>query len=193
MRKSIIFNAGREDQMMAGINEKHNRPAMTSTNEACSFSYVVGGGKKENVAVNLAKQENYGYDEGKELSLLLKSGDWSKLKKYLRKHSLSYTDEYQLVTWLVMEVEDTDEAENIISCYIKYHGLHSFGTLDLLKNLGFNKALKVFKAFQREQKTEEKENQYSDFERLCDGFMMLKDDDERFFIASYFDEPLASC
>lgn len=191
MRESIIFNGGRVDPMMAGFNEKHNSSAMTNTGEATSFCYVISDGKNKNVAVNVLEQDDCCCIKDKELSLLLKSSDWTKLKKYLKNNSLNYSDEYQLITWLVTEVDDTDEVEKIVSCYIKYHGLRSNAAKELLKNLEFHEALKVLHAIQKEQEAEE-EHQYSDFDRLCDGFMMFKDDDERFFISSYFDEPTTS-
>lgn len=179
--------------MMAGLHEKHNVPAMNSTCNANSFCYVVSDDNKEEIAVNVMEQENCCCTEDEELSLLLTSGNWTKLKKYLRSHSLSYSDEYQLITWLATEVEDTDEVEKIVSCYIKYHGLQSAVAESVLKSLGFGKALKALKATKKEQKIAERENQHSDFERLCDGFRMFKDDDERFFISSYFESPVAYC
>lgn len=193
MRTNLILNGGQVDQMMAGITEKNNNPAMKNTNEANSFYYVISDDKNEEIAVNDSKQDVCCCIKDKELSLLLQSSDWTKLKKYLRTHSLSYCDEYQLITKLVTEVDDTDEVEKIVSCYIKYHGLSSHAAKELLKNLGFDKALKALHVFEKGQKAEEKENQYSDFEKLCDGFKMFQDDDERFFIASYFDEPVAYC
>ena len=84
--------------------------------------------------------------EHSEFSDLLKLQNLSLFKSYLKTHRLNESDEYQMVVTLAMELEDEYEAEKIICGYIRRYGLCSLKSKQVLKDLGFKKALRIVSA-----------------------------------------------
>lgn len=104
----------------------------------------------------------------------------SKLKSLLNERRLSESDEYQMVVTLAMDLDD-EEAEKIICGYIRRYGLSSLHARQALKDLGFQKALKILYAQDLETKSDEPLDlcgePYSIHQRLEDGFEMMRDDE----------------
>jgi hypothetical protein len=104
----------------------------------------------------------------------------SKLKGLLSEHRLSESDEYQMVVTLAMDLDD-EKAEKIICGYIRRYGLSSWHARQALKDLGFQKALKILYAQDLETKSDEPldlcEEPFSIHQRLEDGFEMMRDDE----------------
>lgn len=130
-------------------------------------------------------------EEVKELTFyqLLKPCYLKQLKQYLKTRRLSESEEYQMIVFLGMELDDDEASEKIICDYIRCFGLLSFKARQVLKDLGFETALRVLSA---KAKSEDVLTVPTDGEKLCDGFLMLKDDDiaDMGIFITYWGEPV---
>jgi hypothetical protein len=130
-------------------------------------------------------------EEVKELTFyqLLKPCYLKHLKQYLKTHRLSESEAYQMIVFLGMEVDDERKAEKMICDYICRYGLQSQKARQALKDLGFETALKVLGA---KAQSDEACEEPTVWEKLCDGFLMLKDDDiaDVGIFITYWGEPV---
>lgn len=130
-------------------------------------------------------------EEVKELTFyqLLKPCYLKQLKQYLKTHRLSESEAYQMIVFLGMELDDDEASEKIICDYIRRFGLLSCKARQALKDLGFETALKVLSA---RAKSDDVLSVPTDGEKLCDGFLMLKDDDiaDMGIFITYWGEPV---
>ena len=120
---------------------------------------------------------------------MLKPCYLKQLKQYLKTHRLSESEAYQMIVFVGMEVDDEREAEKIICGYIYRYGLTSQKARQALKDLGFEEALKVLRA---KAKSDDVLEEPTMWEKLCDGFLMLKDDDiaDVGIFITYWGEPV---
>ena len=160
--RNISF-LGLADQT-AGFNLSLNSAVAENPKRDVLYFYVIE--RRKNAVENLSFSE-----------LLQKAGIPS-LRKYLKNHRLSESDEYQMVVALGMELEDEYLAEQIICSYIRRYGLCSKAK-KALEDLGFKQALKTLKS--QHVETEEIfdlcSGKISIHQRLKDGFEMMQDDE----------------
>lgn len=107
-------------------------------------------------------------------SSVLSCGDEKQIKKYFSSHRLSASEEYQMVVSLLM-YDDEQMAEKIIGRYIRCFGLRSVRARQVLADMGFKKALNLLSIRQRADEYPLQEP--SQLQKLCDGFMLMADDD----------------
>lgn len=153
----------------ADFNGSRIRTERLSSEEMVLFFYLKNTQKEKNSALMYS-----------EFSDLLKLQNLSLLKSYLKTHRLSESDEYQMVVTLAMDL-DEEKAEKIICGYIRRYGLRSLKAKQVLKDLGFENALKILYAQDLETKSDEPldlcEEPFSIHQRLEDGFEMMRDDE----------------
>lgn len=101
---------------------------------------------------------------------VLKSKDVAKICAYWKKNRLLASDEYQMLVFLATELDDDDEAENIICNYVHRYGLNSLKSRQLLRDLRFDKALKALPKDEEWSLIDE----VSVSARINDGFRMLQ-------------------
>lgn len=142
--------------------------------------------------VNCEQKEKAGVERS-EISELLKLTNVNRLKKYLRKYRLSESDEYQMVVTLGMEMDDENEAEQILCGYIRRFGLQTKAK-QALSDLGFERALKELQMHKKEQDDllDLCEENVPLTQKLQDGFNLMKDDDvaDRGIFYIFYGEPV---
>ena len=178
MSNTVFFNGSKHQE--GGFVPSELKRDVKESSEVV-FIYLPKA--KENEVI---KRENV-----KELTFyqMLKPCYLKQLKQYLKTHRLSESEEYQAVVFLGMEVDDERKAEKMICDYICCYGLQSQKARQALKDLGFETALKVLSA---RAKSEDVVTEPTDGEKLCDGFLMLKDDDiaDMGIFITYWGEPV---
>jgi len=158
-----ILVLGLADQT-AGLNLSLDSAVAENPKKDVLYFYLIG--RKGNAVENLSFSE------------LLQKADIPLLKKYLKNHHLSASDEYQMVVTLGMEFEDEHLAEQIICSYIRRYGL-SLKAREALNDLGLEQALKTLRSqhVETEEISDLCSGKISLHQRLTDGFEMLRDDE----------------
>jgi len=117
------------------------------------------------------KQKEKEHEQHLRFFQLLKSKNVAEIQEYLKRQRLTLSDEYQMIVFLVMELDEEDVAERIICAYVRRYGLQTQRAKQLLWDLRLESALKVLP---RETDVILYDKTSTD-DRLSDGFMMLSD------------------